>query len=174
MQFFAFTLAWRGLEVVMFRFTKHTTELVPIFLVEGGVGWYSVCDPFVHKTMCELITEVQTDVRGLQWAYEYSQIRIIARVSRSTISCKVDAWSISGDLRLCRWHKKRCRVLGSNPAEASRHIENLESVSSLAPFYTPMLPLPFSHSSTIIQSKSPPFSLHPNTLQLLCAILDEK
>ncbi|KAJ6624482.1 hypothetical protein B0H10DRAFT_1943091 [Mycena sp. CBHHK59/15] len=70
MQFFAFTLAHRGLELAMFHFADHTTELVPILPVEGGAGWYSVCDLFVHKTMCELMEEVQMDVCGLQWAYE--------------------------------------------------------------------------------------------------------
>ncbi|KAJ7765814.1 hypothetical protein DFH07DRAFT_1058752 [Mycena maculata] len=78
MRFFAFALGRKGLEVAMFRFSEDTTELVPILPVEGvvdegvdeGAAWYSVCDPFVHATMCELATEVQTDVWGLRWAYE--------------------------------------------------------------------------------------------------------
>ncbi|KAJ7029062.1 hypothetical protein C8F04DRAFT_1398582 [Mycena alexandri] len=74
MRFFAFILGDRGLEVAMFRFAESKTELVAV--VEEGDDsdddgcWYSVCDPFVHDTMCELAAEVQKNTWGLRWGYE--------------------------------------------------------------------------------------------------------
>ncbi|KAJ6609770.1 hypothetical protein B0H10DRAFT_1954318 [Mycena sp. CBHHK59/15] len=60
-----------NLPLTPLRFADSTMDLVPI--VEGdpdAVRWYSVCDPFMHTKMCELSVEVQTDIWGLQWAYE--------------------------------------------------------------------------------------------------------
>ncbi|KAJ7784974.1 hypothetical protein DFH07DRAFT_948058 [Mycena maculata] len=71
MRFFAFKLGNRGLEVAMFRFAEATSDLVPIIDAENPHnGWYSVCTPFVHVTMCELAAEVQSELWGFQWAYE--------------------------------------------------------------------------------------------------------
>ncbi|KAJ7361429.1 hypothetical protein DFH08DRAFT_373956 [Mycena albidolilacea] len=73
MRFFAFTLGQHGLQVAMFRFGDSGTDLVPIVAGDRTeVIWYSVCDSFVHRTMCELVAEVQTEEWSFQWAYETS------------------------------------------------------------------------------------------------------